>query len=118
LSSIIKLPNIDLITSLIKTQNIWSPLHIELRQHAQRPNHSPSLPPIVHLLPLPLALPLPLPLALPLPLPLAVGCLPPPIELAVSFSAPLAFALGKNNANRLGRIKFQQGKIISKLEFN
>jgi hypothetical protein len=110
LSSIIKLPNIDLITSLIKTQNIWSPLHIELRQHAQRPNHSPSLPPIVHLLPLPLALPLPLPLA--------TGCLPPPIKLAVSFSAPLAFALGKNNANRLGRIKFQQGKIISKLEFN
>jgi hypothetical protein len=108
LSSIIKLPNIDLITSLIKTQNIWSPLHIELRQHAQRPNHSPSLPPIVHLLPL----------ALPLPLPLATGCLPPPIKLAVSFSAPLAFALGKNNANRLGRIKFQQGKIISKLEFN
>jgi hypothetical protein len=110
LFNISKLPNIDIITNLIKIQNILSSLHIKLTQHAQRSNHSSSLPTIVPLLLLFLVLPLPLPLI--------VVCLAPPKEFVVPLSTPLAFALGKNNANRLGRIKFQQGKIISKLEFN
>jgi hypothetical protein len=40
----------------------------------------------------------------------------PDIELAfsVSFAAPLALALGKNNANMLLKIKFQQGNFVAK----
>jgi hypothetical protein len=46
----------------------------------------------------------------------------PDIEFAFSvlFAAPLALALalGKNNANMLLKIKFQQGNFVAKLEFN
>jgi hypothetical protein len=108
LSNITKVSSIDVITSPIKTQNYGSPLHIKLKQHDQRPNHSPSIPPIVLLLPLTLSLPLPL----------TVGYLPQHTKLVVSFAAPLVLALGKNNANKLGRIKFQQEKFVAKSEFN
>jgi hypothetical protein len=44
----------------------------------------------------------------------------PDIELvfSVSFVAPLALALGKNNVNMLLKLKFQQKKFVAKIEFN
>jgi hypothetical protein len=44
----------------------------------------------------------------------------PDIELAfsVSFAAPLALVLGKNNVNMLLKIKFQQENFVAKSEFN
>jgi hypothetical protein len=41
------------------------------------------------------------------------------IELAfsVSIAAPLAVALGKNNASRLLRIKFQEENFVAKSEY-
>jgi hypothetical protein len=85
-------------------------VHISINIHVQ---HIEQAPPLV----VPL---LPLPLVLPLPLPLVVDCVPPPIELAlsVSFAAQLTLALGKNNANRLVRIKFQKEHFIAETEFN
>jgi hypothetical protein len=52
------------------------------------------------------------------------GSLAPSLDIELAFSvlfvAPLALALalGKNNANMLLKIKFQQGNFVAKLEFN
>jgi hypothetical protein len=98
--------------SKITQNNRFHYISLKLKPHIQTSNHWASLPPVVPLLPLSLALRLPLPLV--------VDCLLPPIELvfSVSFVVPLTLALGKNNTNKLLRIKFQKRNFVAKSEFN
>jgi hypothetical protein len=112
-SNVFKVSDIDVIISQNNTKYWVTITYLPNWNHTFKGQTIEQAPPLV----VPL---LPLPLSLPLPLPLVLDCLPPPIELAfsVSFVGQLTLALGKNNANRLTRIKFQQEHFVGKIEFN